>query len=42
VPATGDDRVSARARELLLERLERQSVVEVGRWIRYEFYEDDR
>lgn len=31
-----------RARELLLERLERQSVVEVGRWIRYELYEDDR
>jgi len=42
VPATGDERVSARARGLLVERLERQSVVEVGRWARDELYEDDR
>jgi prevent-host-death family protein len=42
MPAAGDERVAARARELLLARLERQPVVEAGRWTRDELYEDDR
>lgn len=42
MPAAGDERVRARARELLLARLERQPVVEAGRWTRDELYEDDR
>jgi len=40
MPAAGDERVSARARELLLARLERQPVVESGRWTRDELYDD--
>ena len=42
LPVAGDERVSARARELLLARLEQQPVVETGRWTRDELYEDDR
>lgn len=42
LPVAGDERVSTRARELLLARLEQQPVVETGRWTRDELYEDDR
>jgi len=42
LPVAGDERVSSRARELLLARLEQQPVVETGRWTRDELYEDDR
>jgi len=42
MPATGVERVSARARELLLARLERQAVVDAGSWTRDELYEDER
>lgn len=42
MPVAGDERVSARARELLLARLESQPVVQAGRWTRDELYEDGR
>jgi hypothetical protein len=33
---------AAGARASLLKRLERQAVVDIGRWTREELYEDDR
>jgi prevent-host-death family protein len=41
-PATGEERVSERARELLLARLQSQPIVAAGRWTRESLYEDDR
>ncbi|WP_296745631.1 type II toxin-antitoxin system Phd/YefM family antitoxin [Mesorhizobium sp.] len=41
VPA-GDEGVASRSRAALLQRLERQIVVDAGRWTRDELYEDDR
>jgi prevent-host-death family protein len=42
IPAGKHDNVSSSARSVLLSRLERQPVVNVGRWTRDELYEDDR
>ena len=42
VPADIHGDLGAGARASLLSRLERQSVVEAGRWSRDELYEDDR
>jgi prevent-host-death family protein len=42
VPFTTDDRVVARARAALLERLSDEPVVDAGRWTRDDFYEDER
>lgn len=42
IPAGGDDEVAASARSTLLSRLEKQPVVDAGRWTRDELYEDDR
>ena len=38
-PAGRDNRVSARARDVLLKRLESQPVVDFGRWSRDDLYE---
>jgi prevent-host-death family protein len=42
VPADARGSVASGARAALLSRLERQPVVEAGRWARDELYEDDR
>ena len=42
VPASRRDDVARTARATLLARLERQPVMNVGRWSREELYEDDR
>ena len=41
VPFTTDDRVVARARAALLERLSGEPVVDAGRWTRDDLYEED-
>lgn len=40
VPAGKHEKVAARALRTLLSRLEKQPVIEVGRWSRDELYED--
>ncbi len=42
IPAGRHEDVATGARTALLSRLEKQPVVDVGRWIRDELYEDDR
>jgi prevent-host-death family protein len=42
IPAGTHDDLAASARERLLSRLEKQQVVDGGRWTRDELYEDDR
>lgn len=42
IPAGKHEDVAAGARSALLSRLERQSVVHVGRWTRDELYEGDQ
>lgn len=42
VPAGRRETMAVGARNALLSRLERQSVVNAGRWTRDELYEDDR
>jgi antitoxin (DNA-binding transcriptional repressor) of toxin-antitoxin stability system len=42
IPAGKHDDVASSARSTLLSRLERQPVINVGRWKRDELYEDDR
>ena len=42
IPARGNDEVAASARSTLLVRLEKQRIVDGGRWTRDELYEDDR
>ncbi|MPZ34666.1 MAG: type II toxin-antitoxin system prevent-host-death family antitoxin [Rhodospirillales bacterium] len=42
IPAGKHDDVASSARSTLLSRLERQPVINVGRWTRDELYEDDR
>jgi len=42
VPAGQPDAAASRSRTALLSRLERQPVVEAGRWTRDELYEDER
>jgi prevent-host-death family protein len=42
IPFTTDDRVVARARAALLERLSDEPVVDAGRWTRDDLYEDER
>ncbi|MEP9377060.1 type II toxin-antitoxin system prevent-host-death family antitoxin [Aquabacter sp. CN5-332] len=42
VPAHGENASTSGARALLLARLEKQQVIEAGRWTREELYEDDR
>ena len=42
VPFTTDDRVVARARAALLERLSDEPAVDGGRWTRDDLYEDER
>jgi prevent-host-death family protein len=42
IPAGKHDNVAIRARATLLSRLEKQPVVNAGRWTRDELYEDDR
>jgi antitoxin (DNA-binding transcriptional repressor) of toxin-antitoxin stability system len=42
VPFTTDDRVVARARAALLERLRDEPVIDAGRWTRDDLYEDER
>ena len=42
VPAGKHDDVASSARSTLLSRLEKQRVVNAGRWTRDELYEDDR
>jgi prevent-host-death family protein len=37
-----NDEVAASARSTLLSRLEKQPIVDAGRWTRDELYEDDR
>ncbi len=41
VPADQHEAVAATARDLLLERLGKQPVTEIGRWSRDELYEDE-
>lgn len=41
IPAGKHDDVSSSARSTLLSRLEKQPVLNVGRWTRDELYEDD-
>jgi prevent-host-death family protein len=41
VPAVHQERVAAGARTRLLDRLERQPVIEAGRWNRDELYENE-
>ena len=40
VPVDEGDQVSARARDLLLDRLQSQPVTDIGPWSRDELYED--
>jgi prevent-host-death family protein len=42
IPAGRHDDVATSARSTLLSRLERQPVIDAGRWRRDELYEDDR
>ncbi|BAV52313.1 prevent-host-death family protein [Mesorhizobium loti] len=42
VPADQQEGVASRSRAALLSRLERQPVVDAGRWTRDELYEDER
>ncbi len=42
VPADNRERVVSGARAALLSRLDRQPVVNAGRWTRDELYEDER
>jgi prevent-host-death family protein len=42
VPAGKHDDVATTAREALLSRLEKQPLIDAGRWTREELYEDDR
>ncbi len=42
VPADRQEGVVSRSRTALLSRLERQPVVDAGRWTRDELYEDER
>lgn len=42
IPAGKHDGVATSARATLLSRLEKQSVMNAGRWTRDELYEDDR
>ena len=42
IPAGRHDDVAGGARSALLSRLERQPVIDAGRWTRDELYEDDR
>ncbi|BBK29857.1 prevent-host-death family protein [Stella humosa] len=42
LPAERDEAVSAAARKALLEHLQAQPVLDVGRWTRDELYERDR
>jgi len=42
IPAGRPDDVATSARSTLLSRLEKQPVMETGRWTRDELYEDDR
>jgi len=42
IPAGKHDDVAMGARALLLSRLEKQSVLDAGRWTRDELYDDDR
>jgi prevent-host-death family protein len=41
VPAGRHDTVATTARDLLLQRLARQAVTDVGRWSRDDLYEDE-
>jgi prevent-host-death family protein len=41
-PVNFPEPAAAGARASLLKRLERQAVVDIGRWTREELYEDDR
>jgi prevent-host-death family protein len=42
IPAGKHDDIASSARSALLSRLEKQPVVNAGRWTRDELYEDDR
>ena len=42
VPVGERNEIGASARAMLLSRLERQPVINAGRWTRDELYEDDR
>ena len=42
VPADRHEEVASRSRAVLLQRLERQPVVDAGRWTRDELYEDEQ
>jgi prevent-host-death family protein len=42
IPAGRHDDVASGARSALLSRLEKQPVIDMGRWTRDEFHEDDR
>jgi prevent-host-death family protein len=42
IPAGRHDDVATSARSSLLSRLEKQPVIQAGRWTRDELYEDDR
>lgn len=42
VPVNERDSVATNARATLLSRLERQPVIDAGRWTRDELYEDER
>jgi prevent-host-death family protein len=42
VPAGRSDEVASGARGVLLSRLEKQPVIDAGKWTRDELYEDDR
>lgn len=41
VPAHRDEGMARRAKEVLLARLEKEPVVDAGRWSRDELYDDD-
>jgi prevent-host-death family protein len=42
IPAGKHDDIAISARSALLSRLEKQPVIDAGRWTRDELYEDDR
>ncbi|MGX8007919.1 type II toxin-antitoxin system Phd/YefM family antitoxin [Mesorhizobium sp. ORM8.1] len=42
IPAEKNGGVASRSRATLLSRLERQPLIDAGRWTRDELYEDDR
>ena len=42
IPAGKHDDIAASARATLLSRLEKQPIIDAGRWTRDELYEDDR